>query len=130
MARALFIAALALCFSAVAEPLQDVQLQHYFEGKVREISSNAASKVTTREQWDVLKPQLRTQLFEMLGLSPLPEKTDLHATITGTLEHDGVVVEKLHFQSRPDFMSPAISICQRTDPARCRRFSTCAATRS
>ena len=37
----------------------------------------------------------------MLGLWPLPEKTPLQATVTGTLERDGVVVEKLHFQSRP-----------------------------
>src|SRR5207249_302298 len=37
----------------------------------------------------------------MLGLSPLPEKTPLHATITGTLERDNVIIDKLHFQSRP-----------------------------
>jgi cephalosporin-C deacetylase-like acetyl esterase len=37
----------------------------------------------------------------MLGLSPLPDKTPLHATITGTLERDGVIIDKLHFQSRP-----------------------------
>jgi dienelactone hydrolase len=37
----------------------------------------------------------------MLGLSPLPEKADLHAQVTGTAEKDGVVVERLHFQSLP-----------------------------
>ncbi len=38
----------------------------------------------------------------MLGLWPIPEKTPLDATVTGTLERDGaVVIEKLHFQSRP-----------------------------
>jgi hypothetical protein len=37
----------------------------------------------------------------MLGLDPLPEKTDLKPVITGLLEHDEFVVEKLHFQSRP-----------------------------
>ena len=37
----------------------------------------------------------------MLGLSPLPERTPLHATITGTLAGDGFVVEMLHYQSRP-----------------------------
>ena len=37
----------------------------------------------------------------MLGLDPLPEKTDLKPVITGRVEHDEFVVEKLHFQSRP-----------------------------
>jgi cephalosporin-C deacetylase-like acetyl esterase len=37
----------------------------------------------------------------MLGLWPLPEKTPLHATLTGTVDRDGVAIEKLHFQSKP-----------------------------
>ena len=39
--------------------------------------------------------------LDMLGLWPLPERTPLKATVTGTLEHEGVVIEKLHYQSRP-----------------------------
>ena len=43
------------------------------------------------------------QLFDMLGLNPLPEKTDLKPVITGTLEKNtpegDIVVEKIHFQS-------------------------------
>src|SRR5262249_22326429 len=30
-----------------------------------------------------------------------PTKTPLHATVTGTLERHGAVIEKIHFQSRP-----------------------------
>ena len=37
----------------------------------------------------------------MLGLWPLPEKTPLKATITGTLERDGYVVDKLHDPDKP-----------------------------
>jgi dienelactone hydrolase len=37
----------------------------------------------------------------MLGLDPMPEKTDLKTTKTGELKHEGVIVEKLHFQSMP-----------------------------
>jgi dienelactone hydrolase len=44
---------------------------------------------------------LQQEYLDMLGLWPLPEKTPLKATGTGTLERDGVVIEKLHFQSRP-----------------------------
>ena len=37
----------------------------------------------------------------MLGLSPMPERTPLQATVTGTVQGDGYVVENLHYQSRP-----------------------------
>jgi hypothetical protein len=37
----------------------------------------------------------------MLGLWPLPEKTPLKAAVTGTVEGDNIVVEKIHFQSKP-----------------------------
>jgi len=38
---------------------------------------------------------------EMIGLSPLPERTPLQATVTGVLERGDYVVEKIHFQSVP-----------------------------
>jgi dienelactone hydrolase len=37
----------------------------------------------------------------MLGLNPLPEKTDLKAAVTGRIEHEQFTVENIHFQSRP-----------------------------
>jgi len=40
-------------------------------------------------------------LQEMLGLWPMPERTDLKPVITGKLEHDEFTVEKLHFQASP-----------------------------
>ena len=39
--------------------------------------------------------------MDMLGLWPIPEKTPLKATKTGEIEAHGVVVEKVHFQSKP-----------------------------
>src|ERR1035438_8354392 len=39
--------------------------------------------------------------MDMLGLWPIPEKTPLKATVTGQVEAHGVVVEKVHFQSKP-----------------------------
>jgi cephalosporin-C deacetylase-like acetyl esterase len=41
------------------------------------------------------------EYFHMLGLSPLPEKTALHATITRTLDRGDYFVDMLHYQSRP-----------------------------
>src|SRR5208283_2107801 len=51
--------------------------------------------------WEARRPQLHQQYLEMLGLWPLPSRTPLHATVTGTFEHEGVTIEKLHYQSRP-----------------------------
>jgi hypothetical protein len=45
--------------------------------------------------------QRREMWREMLGLDPLPERTPLEATVTGTLERGDYVVEKIHFQSLP-----------------------------
>src|SRR5207237_7352825 len=43
----------------------------------------------------------QAEAFEMFGLSPMPERTDLKPVITGRVEDDSVVVEKIHFQSSP-----------------------------
>ena len=37
----------------------------------------------------------------MLGLEPMPSKSELRAVVTGTIEREGIVVEKVHFQSSP-----------------------------
>lgn len=63
------------------------------------ISSNSLSRPLPRERWEATLQRRREQWLEMLGLWPLPERTPLHATVTGTLERGDYVVEKLHFQS-------------------------------
>src|SRR6476646_5264513 len=92
---------LAASFCLRADPLTNVDLQHYFENKVQQIASNCLNGIETREQWEKLKPKYRDQLFEMLSLSPLPPRSDLRAEVTGKVERDDFLVEKLHFQSMP-----------------------------
>lgn len=53
------------------------------------------------DEWPRLREESRRQLQEMLGLWPLPERGELRATITGSIERAGVVAEKVHFQSSP-----------------------------
>lgn len=57
--------------------------------------------VRSLKDWQDSKEELRRQLLDMLGLWPLPAKGELHPVITGTIARYGIVVEKLHFQSRP-----------------------------
>lgn len=52
-------------------------------------------------QWQASEAVRREQWLEMLGLSPLPERTPLQATVTGTLDRGDYIVEKIHFQSVP-----------------------------
>ena len=54
----------------------------------------------SREEWEQGRDELKRRYFDMLGLWPLPERTPLKATVTGTLDIDEIQVEKVHFQSR------------------------------
>jgi dienelactone hydrolase len=53
------------------------------------------------ELFEQMRPGLRRDYLEMLGLHPLPDRTPLKATITGMLDFPDFKVEKLHYQSRP-----------------------------
>ncbi|MEO1525219.1 MAG: acetylxylan esterase [Planctomycetota bacterium] len=79
----------------------DTQLSDYFETEVEQLRSENLSDIRTLEDWTAKREQFRGELLEMLGLQPMPDKTPLETQITGTVEHDDFVVEKLHFQSRP-----------------------------
>jgi hypothetical protein len=79
----------------------DRMFADYFRAETRKLTDSCLADVKTLDDWKQKKPHLRKQLFEMLGLDPLPPKTDLKATVTGTIEQSGFTVEKLHFQSMP-----------------------------
>lgn len=69
--------------------------------EAREISSVSLAVPLPPPQWEATVEQRREMWLEMLGLSPMPERTPLEATITGVLERGDYVVEKVHFQSVP-----------------------------
>lgn len=73
----------------------------YFRSQVAAISKEQLDGVRTKADWESRQGKLREQLLEMFGLWPLPARTDLKATITGTLDLGDIVIEKLHFQSLP-----------------------------
>jgi dienelactone hydrolase len=98
----LFVAAGA--FAADAPPAMaraDESLAAYFRAEADAIAAACLADVKTPLDWAAKRGGLRKQLFEMLGLDPVPERTDLHATVTGTVDGPGFTVENLHFQSRP-----------------------------
>jgi dienelactone hydrolase len=99
---------IAPCF-ALAQPYGepdraspgDAMIQAYLRQETDKIAAKYADDVKTLDDWQVKRPQYVEEYLYMLGLSPRPEKTPRNATITGTLEGDGYVVDMLHYQSRP-----------------------------
>src|SRR5262245_55344423 len=79
----------------------DAMIEKYLAQETDKLSQRFLDGAKTLDEWQGKLPRLRQEYLDMLGLWPLPEKTPLHATVTGTLEHEDVVIEKLHFQSRP-----------------------------
>jgi hypothetical protein len=75
----------------------------YFQELVTTIdrTSRAELEAVTRENWPATQALWREQLFEMLGLSPLPPRSDLKMTVVGSLTLEGVRIDRLHYQSRP-----------------------------
>ncbi len=101
----LLVSLISLSFAAAPAPdagrSGGPMLDAYYKEITRRLSAKFLDGATTREEWQARRPRLQREYLDMLGLQPLPEKTPLNATVTGTLEKHGVVVEKVHFQSRP-----------------------------
>ena len=67
----------------------------------RQVSSGSLAVPMPPAEWQKTAARRREMWREMLGLSPLPERTPLEATVTGVLERGDYVVEKVHFQCVP-----------------------------
>jgi dienelactone hydrolase len=79
----------------------DARLADYFRNEVSVLSSNCLANIQTLDDWKPKRAEYRRQLQEMLGLWPMPDKTDLKAVVTGKIEHDDFTVEKIYFQASP-----------------------------
>ncbi|MDD2600817.1 MAG: acetylxylan esterase [Kiritimatiellae bacterium] len=87
-----------LCSLAGGEP---TALYASLVERAQEVSGNSLFELPSLETWEEQLPEKRRKWLEMLGLDPLPLRTDLNVTITGTLDRGSYVVEKLHFQPIP-----------------------------
>lgn len=113
MTRALFVACLALLAIAAAARAQDkkkpkveptpgdVMIEKYLAAETDKLSKKFMDGAKTLNEWQDKRPRLYREYMDMLGLWPIPEKTPLHVTFTGFVELGDVIVDKLHFQSKP-----------------------------
>lgn len=100
------VLSVSLAAGALAQTVPDTSrgdqlLAEYFRLETARLRDACLAEIQQVDDWLARRDEYRRQLLEMLGLDPLPERTDLHPTITGKLEHPEFTVEKLHFQSRP-----------------------------
>jgi dienelactone hydrolase len=79
----------------------DQMIQAYLQSEAAKISEQFFDELDSRDAWEANRSRREFEYFYMLGLSPLPARTSLQATVTGTYQGDGFVVENLHFQSQP-----------------------------
>src|SRR5262245_35994627 len=79
----------------------DKMLADYFAAETAQLSDQCLAGLKTLDDWTSRREQYREQLLEMLGLSPRPKQSDLSPVVTGKVEADSFVVEKLHLQSLP-----------------------------
>ncbi len=87
------------CFAA--ETPADAQLKQYFRTEAATLSDRCLADIKTLDDWKSQRAEFCRQYQEMLGLWPLPERTDLKPVITGKLDHEEFTVEKLQFQALP-----------------------------
>ncbi len=79
----------------------DQMIAEYFRLETAKLRDACLADIHSADDWNAKKGEYRRQLLEMLGLDPLPERTELQPVVTGKTEHDEFVVERLQFQSRP-----------------------------
>jgi dienelactone hydrolase len=79
----------------------DEMIEKYLNAEADKLSAKFLDGAKTIDEWKQKRPRLYQEYMDMLGLWPIPEKTPLKATKTGEVEAHGVVIEKIHFQSKP-----------------------------
>jgi hypothetical protein len=85
----------------------DALLADYFRNETAVLSQHCLTDIKTLDEWKARRDEYRRQLQEMLGLWPMPERTDLQPVVTGRLTNDEFTVEKIYFQASPELYCTA-----------------------
>src|SRR5438067_13529719 len=93
-----FLSAFCLFCSLAAVSANDAMIERYLARETDRINKRFLEGAKTLEDWQKIRPRLKQEYLDMLGLWPLPEKTPLKATITGTVDRGDVVIDLPHYQ--------------------------------
>lgn len=73
------------------------------EKEAGSILANAEKEMESRTVWETFRDQRRTEMQQMLGLHPWPERTPLRVREGGRLDREDYTIEKVAFESFPGF---------------------------
>lgn len=79
----------------------DREIYEFLSRTAQRLSHEHLATAYTFAKWQTNRPKRQWEYRYMLGLEPMPKKTPINVNITKTFEEDGVIVENIHFQSRP-----------------------------
>jgi len=105
--KRMFFVLLCCLALARAEALAGEEMPHepscgsVLAGRVSLLEKQGLNRIEKLDDWEKQRDERRRELREMLGLDPMPARTDLQVAVTETLQGEGFHVEKLHFQSIP-----------------------------
>jgi dienelactone hydrolase len=79
----------------------NAMLAEYFRNETAALSEHCLADIHAREDWEARRGEYRRELQEMLGLWPMPARTDLKPVVTGRITNNEFTVEKIYFQASP-----------------------------
>jgi cephalosporin-C deacetylase-like acetyl esterase len=83
----------------------DEMLTRYLYQRANRLLEERERRVLATRDWNAYRRDFRAAL--LLAIGGLPERTPLNARVVGTLERDGYRIEKVVFESRPQFFVTA-----------------------
>ncbi|HEY0866928.1 MAG TPA: acetylxylan esterase, partial [Fimbriimonas sp.] len=86
-------------FGATLGTMDATLLNRMLENRVKDLAGRKPAR--NRSEHEERVRSERDAFLRCLGLYPLPPRTDLQATLTGTLQREGYRIEKIAYFSRP-----------------------------
>lgn len=83
--------------------LDTVQLNRYNQALADKLSREAWQRISSKDKLEAEREKLHQEFMYMIGLNPLPERTDLHVQHVRTVEREDYTIEVLNYQSLPGF---------------------------
>lgn len=80
------------------------QVMDYLKMRARQLTDRALEDFRTVAGWEQQRDRRTEQMRDMLGLAPWPPRTPLNVRKTGEIDGGDYVIEKLAFESLPQFV--------------------------
>src|SRR5688500_6672853 len=76
------VSATRAAWSKIGDGRGDEMIAAYFRDETKKLAERSLADIHTLADWEARRGAARRELFEMLGLDPLPERTPLEPVVT------------------------------------------------